>query len=84
MVATQLLEGDAGWEVRESYSHCMEEFDRFEQHIIQRWHERLMPELTSRLKQPVFVSTSYSSVPILNGLWCSIGQISLIVIYYNA
>lgn len=54
-IASQLLEGEIGWEVRDTYNECLTEFARYEQHIIDKWQKRILPELTNKLKQPVFV-----------------------------
>mgnify|MGYP001795266033 FL=1 len=54
-IAPQLLEGDTGWQMRDTYTECLAEFNKYEERIIMKWQERITSQLTEKLKQPVMV-----------------------------
>lgn len=54
-IAPQLLEGETGWQMRDTYTECLAEFNRYEERIIMKWQERITSQLTEKLKQPVMV-----------------------------
>lgn len=63
LIAPQLLEGDTGWQLRDTYTDCLAEFDKYENKVINKWQERITSQLTEKLKQPVMVCTeSYGKV----------------------
>jgi len=54
-IAPQLLEGDIGWQLRDMYTECLSDFDKYENKVINKWQEKINSELTEKLKQPVMV-----------------------------
>lgn len=57
LIAPQLLDGDSGWQLKDMYTECLAEFDKYESMVINKWQERVTSELTEKLKQPVMVNT---------------------------
>ncbi|KAL3885754.1 hypothetical protein ACJMK2_025795 [Sinanodonta woodiana] len=58
-VSPHSLEGDAGWQMRDSYNECMKELTDYEDRLIADWQGEITAELTLRLKQPLLIAEEY-------------------------
>ncbi|KAK7479591.1 hypothetical protein BaRGS_00029140 [Batillaria attramentaria] len=58
-VSPHSLEGDAGWQMRDTYAECMKDLDKYESDIIIAWQSGITSELTLRLKQPLLIAEEF-------------------------
>jgi len=66
-IAPQLLEGDEGWQIKDTYAEALAEFEKYENRVIDKWQGRITTQLTEKLKQPVLVClNSFLSVFIFH------------------
>ncbi|GFO25145.1 dynein beta chain, ciliary-like, partial [Plakobranchus ocellatus] len=58
-VSPHSLEGDQGYQMRETYTEVMGELEAFESNIVAKWQTDIVSELTSKLKQPLLIAEEY-------------------------
>ncbi|KAK6172547.1 hypothetical protein SNE40_016179 [Patella caerulea] len=58
-VSPHSLEGDTGWQMRDTYNGCQSELESYENKMISDWQNNITAELTLRLKQPLLTAEDY-------------------------
>ncbi|XP_056010102.1 uncharacterized protein LOC125667097 [Ostrea edulis] len=58
-VSPHSLEGDEGWQMRDTYQECVKVLEEYEKKITLDWQNNITSELTMKLKQPLLIAEEY-------------------------
>lgn len=64
-VSPHSLEGDNGWQMKDTYQECIKVLEEYEKKITLDWQTNITSELTMKLKQPLLVRTQTQNPELL-------------------